>query len=132
MGHLGFEMLCVGMQGDIKRNLHAVQAIWPQTLGWTIDSKGAVVKACYDAITKLIPQPEEEIVDLNVRTSCEENNPTIDLGADWDATYSRYKEETVFGPALFDTDNTFNKDNPYLLLWNKCHYWNKASSFVFN
>ena len=40
------------MKGGIKRNLHAFQAIWPQTLVWTIDNKGAVVKACYDAITK--------------------------------------------------------------------------------
>ena len=110
--------LCVGMQGGIKRNLQAFQAIWPQTLVWTIDNKGAVVKACYDAITKLIPQQEEEIVDLNVRTSCEENNPTIDLGADRDATYPHYKEEAAFVSALFDADNTFNKG---LGILNQCN-----------
>ena len=119
------------MKGGIKRNLHAFQAIWPQTLVWTIDNKGVVVKACYDAITKLIPQLEEEIVDLNVRTSCEENNPTIDLGADWDATYPHYKEEAAFVLALFDADNTFNKDNPVTISVSGLNSIQKPSSIQF-
>ena len=33
----GNTQLCAGLWSGIKANFHAVQAIWPQSAGWTVD-----------------------------------------------------------------------------------------------
>ena len=123
----GNTQLCANTHAGIEGNLHAVRAIWPQSSGWTIDDDGSFVE------DKLYSQPEEkEPPDPNAGTSKAAHDPTIDRGADPDATRSRFKEDVGYGQALFDAKNAFNLANRYLMLWNVHHRWNKASRFAFN
>ncbi|KAL3815266.1 hypothetical protein ACHAXA_001878 [Cyclostephanos tholiformis] len=114
----GNTQLCAGLRSGIEANLHAVQAIWSQSAGWTEDgaseeeddgdpSSDATLRSCIRAESVL--------------------TPGTDPGAAEDATFSRYKPETGFGTALFDARKGFNEINQYLMLWNVAHRWNQGS-----
>jgi hypothetical protein len=119
----GNTQLCAGLRSGIKANLYAVQAIWPQSAGWTKD----------------VAAEEED--DSNLPSNATLQNcvrgkgvlaPGIDPGAAKDASFSRYKPGTGFSSALFDARNGFNKINCYLMLWNVAHRWNQESRCAFN
>ncbi len=119
----GNTQLCTGLRYGIKANLHAVWVIWPQSAGWTVD------------------EADEEEEDGNPSGNAALRNcvrakgvlaPGIDPGAAEDASFSRYKPGTIFGSALIDACNSFNKLNRYLMLWNVAHSWNRVSRFAFN
>jgi hypothetical protein len=113
--------LCAGLWSGIEANLHSVQAIWPQSAGWTVDSG-----------------EEEDDGDQKAlalhRRVCPGGmlGPGIDPGAVEDDSHSRYEEGTGFGSALFDARIGFNELNCYLMLWNVAHLWNWGSQFAFN
>ena len=46
------------------------------------------------------------------------SDQNVNRGAAEDETNSRYDENMGFGAGLFDAKNTFNKPNPYLVIWN--------------
>ncbi len=119
----GNTQLCTGLQSGIEANLHVVQAIWPQSAGWTKD----------------IAAEEEDDGDppsnatLRNRVRAEGVlAPRIDPGAAEDSSFSRYKPGTGFNSALFDARNGFNEINRYLMLWYVAHRWNRGSRFAFN
>ena len=87
------------------------------------------------ATSELITQPDKEAAPeatATAGTSRTTDEPRVDRGANTDATRSRCVDEVDFGQALFDADNTFNRANHYLLLWNICYRWNKTSRFASN
>jgi hypothetical protein len=117
----GDTQLCAGLRSGIKANLHAVQAIWPQSAGWTMDSGEEEDNG------------DQEALALHRRVRPEGMlGPGFDPGVAEDNSHSRYNEGTGFGSALFDARNGFNKLNRYLMLWNVAHLWNRGSRFVFN
>ncbi len=90
--------LCAGLWSGIKANLHAIQAIWPQSARCTEDGVSI----------------EEHDGDLQDSTTmqciCAEGllAPEVDPGAAEDANFSCYECETGIGSALFDACNGFN------------------------
>ena len=117
--------LCTGLRSGIEANLHAVRAIWPQSMGWTQDAGGDEVDdeaATVDSIAATM-----QALETN-----DGRRATRDPGAAEDDRYSRYTPETGFGSALFDARNAFNELNRYLMLWNVAHLWNRGSRFAFN
>ena len=119
----GNTQLCAGLRSGIQANLHAVQAIWPQLAGWTVD---------------LGVEAEEEDDNsqetATLRHVCTEGllDPNVDPGAAEDDCHSHYDAGTGFGSALFDARNGFNELRCYLMLWNVAHLWNQESRFAFN
>jgi hypothetical protein len=119
----GNTQLCAGLRSGIEANLHAVQAIWPQSAGWTEDSG---------------VEEEEEDGDPRVNATLRRVRadgllaPNVDPGAAEYDRHSRHEAETGFGSALFDARNGFNELNRYLMLWNMAHLWNQGSRFAFN
>jgi hypothetical protein len=108
----GNTQLCAGLRSGIQANLHAVQAIWPQSAGWTKDKAAE----------------EEEDGNLSGDASlwncvCAEGvlPPGINPGAAEEPEYSCYEPGTGFGSALFDARKGFNEINRYLMLWNVAH-----------
>ena len=105
----GNTQLCAGLWFGIEANLHAVQAIWPQSAGWT-EVSGA--------------EEEEEDGDPQVTATLRRVyaegllDPNVDLGAAKDDRHSRYEAGTGFESALFDARNGFNELNHHLMLWN--------------
>jgi hypothetical protein len=106
--------LCAGLQADIEDNLHAVRAVWQQSVGWERDD-GEVTA----------PQPATKGTSIAII-------PTMDLGKATDSSRSRYVLNSGFGTAYFDARNGFNEVNRYLMLWTVAHRWTKASWFAFN
>ena len=117
----GITQLCAGLWSGIEANLHAVQAIWPQSAGWTADFGEEEDEG----------EPETSALHRRVRPAGM-LGPGIDPGAAEDDSNSHYKEGAGFGSALFDAWNGFNKLNRYLMLWNVAHLWNHGSRFAFN
>jgi hypothetical protein len=104
--------LCARLRAGIEGNLHAVRAIWPQSVGWEHDSNGGEVTA---------PLPATEGTSMAVTRG-------TDPGEAKDISRSRYVPESGFGTALFDAKkNGFNEVNQYLMLWTAAHCWTKAS-----
>jgi len=118
----GNTQLCAGLWSGIEANLHAVQAIWPQLVGWTVD---------------LGVEEEEEDGDPQVNATLRRVraegmlDPNVDPGAAEDDGHTRYEAGTGFGSALFDAKNGINELNRYLMLWNVAHLWNLGSRFAF-
>ena len=106
--------LCAGLQAGIEGNLHAVRAIWPQSVGWEYDG---------GEVTATLPATEG--------TSMAATRAT-DPGEAADVSRLRYVPDSGFGTALFDAKNGFNEVNRYLMLWTAAHRWTKASRFAFN
>ncbi len=99
----GNTQLCPDLWSGIEANHHAVQAIWPQSAGWTADSGEEEDNG------------DQEALALH-RRACPEGmlGPGIDPGVADDDGHSRYKEGTGFGSALFDARYGFNELNRYL------------------
>ena len=119
----GNNQLCAGLRSGIEANLHVVQAIWPQSAGWTEDSG--------------VEEEEEDgnpQVTATLRCVRAEGllDPNVYPGAAEDDRHSRYEAGTGFGSALFDARNGFNELNRYLMLWNVAHLWNQGSRSAFN
>ncbi len=119
----GNTQLCAGLRSGIEANLHAVQAIWPQSAGWTKDGASEEEDD---------GDPSSDVSLRNCICATGVLTPGVDLGAAEDASFSRYKPGTGFGSDLFDARNGFNELNRYLMLWNVAHRWNRGSRFAFN
>ena len=119
----GNTQLRAGLWSGIKANLHAIQAIWLQSAGRTVDS--GVMKEEEDVDPK-------ETATLQCVSPAGLRDPNVDPGATKDAHCSRYEARTGFGSALFDARNGFNELNRYLMLWDVAHLWNHGSRFSFN
>ena len=118
----GNTQLCAGLRSGIEANLHAVQAIWPQSAGWTEDLG--------------VEEEEEEEEDGDPRVNATLRRVhadgllalNVDPGvAEYDC-HSCYEAESGFGSALFDARNGFYELNRYLMLWNvacsfRCQKW---------
>jgi hypothetical protein len=113
--------LCAGLRFGIKANLHVVQAIWPQSAGWTVDSGEEEDDGDQEALALHQQVRPEGML-----------GPGIDPGVAEDDSHSRYEEGMGFGSALFDARNGFNKLNHYLMLWSVAHLWNRGSRFALN
>ncbi len=121
--------LCAGLQSGIEANLHAVQAIWPQSAGWMHDAGEVDERDGEELAGDADGDGNGAVADLVVVAN---RNLNVDTGVDEDVSNSRYTPHTGFGTTLFDAHNAFNELNRYLMLWNVAHLWNHGSRFAFN
>jgi hypothetical protein len=94
--------LSAGLQSGIEANLHAVQAIWPQSAGWMEDSFSEEEDD---------GDPSDNGTLMNRILAEGMLDPEVDPGVAEDASFTRYEQETGFGLALFDAHNGFNELN---------------------
>ena len=121
----GNTQLCAGLRSGIEANLHAVRAIWPQSMGWTKDDGDDTINDGEDAVDSIA-------ATLQALDTNNGRRAARDPGEAEDDSFSRYTPESGFGCALFDARNAFNELNRYLMLWNVAHLWNRGSRFAFN
>ena len=93
----GKTQLYAGTQAGIEGNLHSVCAIWPQSSGWTIYSKGVLVEEAAAARQLVTQLDEEATTDPNAGTYRAADNPRVDQGTDPDAIRSRCVDKDGFG-----------------------------------
>ena len=105
-----------------------MQAVWPQSSGWTHDggTLGNHGEDDSDEGTAPAMQPAQ------AENSAAAEDPFIDAGAAEDENYSGYEAGTGYGVAFFDGRNAYCELNCHLMLWNVAHLWNKGSRFAYN
>lgn len=85
--------MCAGLLQSDKANLHAVRAIWPQSVRWTHDEG-----VDGDRDHALNGDGFDEPGNTNAIANC---NSHLDREADEDDSNARYAPQMVFGTALF-------------------------------